>query len=290
MLIMTIREAISNATQLLTEAGIPEPRMTAQQLLAELLKKDRIYLITHSDERLEPSIANQFHVWVTQRCSGVPLQYITGHEQFYGLDFLVTPDVLIPRPETELLVQEALIRAQQPAPLIIDVGTGSGCVAITLAVHRPSSRVLALDISEAALSIARANARRHRVEDRIEFLVSDMFSALTANHMSLKADLIVSNPPYVAEHDRDTLQREVREHEPPLALFAGSDGLELHRRLLRESPTWLRPGGHLIMEMGFGQQRPMLALVDRSTWIVEALVPDLQAIERIIVLRLTSQG
>lgn len=287
---MTIREAISNAAQLLTDAGIADPRLTAQQLLAELLKKDRTYLITHSDERLEPPIVDQFQAWVMRRCSGVPLQYITGHEQFYGLDFLVTPDVLIPRPETELLVQEALIRTQQPAPLIIDVGTGSGCLAVTLAVQRPSSRVLALDISEAALGIARANARRHHVEDRIEFLVSDMFSALTANHMTLKADIIVSNPPYVAEHDRDTLPREVREHEPPLALFAGSDGLEFHRRLLTESPAWLRPGGYLIMEMGFGQYQPMIALVDRSTWVVETIVPDLQGIERIIVLRLTGQG
>lgn len=287
---MTIREAIANATQLLTDAGIAEPRVTAQQLLAALLKKDRAYLITHSDDRLEPSIADQFQTWVTQRCRGVPLQYITGHEQFYGLDFLVTPDVLIPRPETELLVQEALLRLQEPAPLIIDVGTGSGCLAITLAVHRPSCRVLALDISEAALRIARLNARRHHVEDRIEFLISDVFSGLTAKRMTTKADLIVSNPPYVAEHERDSLQREVREYEPSVALFAGSDGLAFHRRLLMESPAWLRPGGYLIMEMGFGQHQPMLELVDRSTWLIESIVPDLQAIERIIVLRLTAQG
>ncbi|MBI3949520.1 MAG: peptide chain release factor N(5)-glutamine methyltransferase [Acidobacteria bacterium] len=287
---MTIQEAIIAATRDLTEAGVEDPRTTARFLLAHLLQKDRTYLITHFDEPLDEAPLRQFQAWVGKRASGVPLQYITGHQEFYGLDFVVTPNVLIPRPETELMVEDVLERNQKPSPLIIDVGTGSGCLAVTLAVRINQSRVVALEISEPALRVARRNAQRHGAEDRILFLVSDLFSALTPEAPGIQADFIVSNPPYVSDAELDSLPREVAEHEPRTALLAGPDGLAFFRRLLAESPAFLQPGGVLILEMGFGQHTSITALVDLSTWRVEKVVPDLQGIQRTLVLRLVGKN
>jgi release factor glutamine methyltransferase len=286
---MTIRDAINAAARDLTEAGVENPRVTAQLLLAPLLERDRTYLLTHFEELLPTSTLHQFQAWVNQRASGVPLQYLTGHQEFYGLDFLVTPDVLIPRPETERIVEEVLARNQEPSPLIIDVGTGSGCLAVTLAVWLNPSRVIALDISEPALRVARLNAQRQGVEDRVLFLVSDLFSALAESESGTQADFIVSNPPYVADADLDRLPREVSQHEPHVALLAGPDGLVCYRRLLMESRTCLRPGGYLILEMGYGQHAALINLVDPSTWCVEKVVPDLQGIQRTLVLRLVGK-
>jgi release factor glutamine methyltransferase len=287
---MTIRQAIADVTKHLTDAGVDAPRTTAQLLLAHLLGKDRTYLLTHPNEPVEETIRHQFRAWASRRAGGVPLQYLIGHQEFYGLDFIVTPDVLIPRPETELVVEEVLGSSQPPAPLIIDVGAGSGCLAVTLAVHLNQARIIALDISPSALKVARLNAQRHGVEDQLLFLASDLFSALVPCQPSTTADFIVANPPYVSEAEFAGLPREVREHEPHVALIAGPDGLALHRRLLTESPAFLRPGGSLIMEMGFGQCDALVGLVEPSTWRLEKILSDLQGLPRTLVLRLVGQN
>lgn len=287
---MTLQEALQAAACQLADAGVEDPRTTAHLLLASLLTRDRTYLLTHSQDSLDPDTLRQFQTWVHQRARGVPVPYLTGHQEFFGLDFLVTPHVLIPRPETELIVEQVLARCPRPDPLIIDVGTGSGCLAITLAVRIARARVIALDISEPALKLARLNAARHGVEHRVAFLASDLLSALRIERPDARADFIVANPPYVAEAEWEQLPREVRQYEPRVALLAGSDGLALHRRLLADSPALLRPGGFLVMEMGFGQYPTLVGLVDPAVWCVEKVVLDLQGIERTFVLRLSAEN
>lgn len=282
---LTISEALRSASQRLAQAEVDAPRATAQILLAHLLGKDRTFLITHARDVLDPAVWDRFQQWVEQRAAGVPVQYLTGHQEFYGLDFLVTPDVLIPRPETELIVEEVLNRHHRPDPLIIDVGTGSGCLAVTLAVHLPQARIIALDISTAALKVARQNAQRHGVDHRIGWLVSDLLAALIDRTACGGADFIVANPPYVSTAEFHRLPREVRDHEPRLALLAGPDGLIVHRRLLQESQRCLRPGGYLIMEIGYGQCQSLTRIIDPSRWEVEKVARDLQGIERTFVLR-----
>jgi release factor glutamine methyltransferase len=287
---MTIREAIHAAARQLTDARVEDPHITAQILLAALLKKDRTYLLTHAEASLEPETLRQFQEWVKRRASGVPVQYLTGRQEFFGLDFVVTPQVLIPRPETELMVEEVLACNQKLDPLIIDVGTGSGCLAVTLAVQINRSRVIALDLSEPALKVARLNATRHGVDNRILFLTSDLLSALMIGQPSTQADFIVANPPYVADAEFESLPPEVREHEPRVALLAGPDGLAVHRRLLADSPAFLQPGGFLMLEMGFGQHAALVSFVDPTTWCVEKVGLDLQGIQRTLVLRLAAKN
>jgi len=254
-------------------------------LLAHVLQKDYLYLIARPEELLSESAWTEFVRSVERRARGEPLQYITGHQEFFGLDFLVTPDVLIPRPETELIVEAVLERAKDAEALLIDVGTGSGCLAVTLAVHLPRARVLALDISEAALAVARRNARRHGVHARIEFLASDLFSALEAMPQPPRADFIVANPPYISEAELPTLPREVRDHEPRVALIAGPDAASVQRRLFAEGPKFLKPGGYLICEMGYGQYPSLHAILDAEVWDLIEVKRDLQGIERTLVLR-----
>jgi release factor glutamine methyltransferase len=210
------------------------------------------------------------------------LQYIVGHQAFFGLEFEVTPDVLIPRPETELIVEETLrLAAHLTAPTIIDVGTGSGCLAVTLARELEDARVIATDISAAALHVARRNAERNGVAPRLAFIECDLLSGIWR-----KADFIVSNPPYIAEHEMPTLQREVRDWEPRLALTDGGDGLQFYRRLLAEAPSHLNPGGHLIFEMGYQQAETIKALVDQTVWNEPRALQDLQGIDRTLILSL----
>jgi release factor glutamine methyltransferase len=217
------------------------------------------------------------------------LQYIKGTQEFYGLDFEVNENVLIPRPETELLVETALETLKgTDSPLVCDVGTGSGCIAVSLLHARRDARALALDVSSAALEVAARNAARWRVADRIDFLVSDCFDALAPNEHAAAArfDLVASNPPYVAEDDLEGLQREVRDHEPRVALTPGGDGLSVIRRLVSESPRHLKPGGHLLLEIGFGQHERVAALVDPRVWTLLDIHRDLQGIPRTVALRL----
>ncbi|HYO91118.1 MAG TPA: peptide chain release factor N(5)-glutamine methyltransferase, partial [Pyrinomonadaceae bacterium] len=258
---LSIAEATLAATQILRRAGVPESRREAASLLAHLLGRDRTFLITHAEEEISPETLAAFRSLLERRASGEPLQYITGHTAFFKLDFEVTPDVLIPRPETELLVEAALeLLEGTDAPFVCDVGTGSGCIIISILHEREAARGLGLDISEAALEVARRNARRNKVEERLSLIPSDCFDALGETESGF--DMIVSNPPYVAEDALAGLQREVRDFEPRVALTAGEDALRIIRRIITEAPAHLRAGGHLLMEIGFDQNEAVRELID----------------------------
>ena len=275
---MTIADSLKEASQLLDAAGVPEARREAGSLLSFVIKKDRTFLISHAEDSLADSELDCFRDAVARRAEGEPLQYITGVQDFYGREFRVTPDVLIPRPETELLVEAALEVLEQ-TPVVCDVGTGSGCIAVTLLCEGEDARAVAVDVSEAALAVAEQNARRHGVNERLELKLSDCFHGFDP----ITFDLIVSNPPYVSAGALAGLQREVRDHEPLIALSPGVDGLSVIRRLLADSPAFLKPGGRLIMEIGFDQGEAVEALMDAKLWRMIELRPDLQGIPRIVV-------
>ncbi len=246
----SIAEAILQAAHELRKAGVPEPRREAGSLMGHALQRDRSFMLAHADDLITTEQEERFREYLEGRMKGKPLQYITGRQEFFGLEFEVNGDVLIPRPETELLIETALklTTGLDSAPFICDVGTGSGCIPITL-LHElrqfPASRAIALDISEAALAVAKRNAARHGVAERIEFVVSDCFAEL--DRRVAQFDLIVSNPPYVRADAIEDLQREVRDFEPRVALEAGADGLSIVRRLLKDAGGFLKPGGHLLI-------------------------------------------
>jgi release factor glutamine methyltransferase len=280
---MTIGEALREASRILQSAGVPEARREAGSLLSFVIAKDRTFLISHAEDELDQSSVDQFREAVERRAAGEPLQYISGVQDFYGREFRVTTDVLIPRPETELLVEAALGVVGNAAPFICDVGTGSGCIAVTLLCELVAARAVALDKSPAALEIAKFNAVKLSVADRAVFVVSDCFESLDSREFQF--DLIVSNPPYVSAGVLAGLQREVRDHEPLVALSPGPDGLSVIRRLLIDAPAFLKPNGYLIMEIGFDQGEKVQALVDTGVWRLLELRPDLQGIPRIVVLQ-----
>jgi len=279
---ISIADALKEATAALDRAGVAEARREASSLLSHILERDRTFLISHAEDQLDGAQWQHFEQAVVRRAAGEPAQYITGTQDFFGRAFHVTPDVLIPRPETELLVETALQVMNENA-VICDVGTGSGCIAITLLCERTDARALAVDVSEAALEVARENARRHSVKDRIDLQVSDLFAGLDASAQQFH--LIISNPPYVAANMLPSLQREVRNHEPRVALSPGEDGLTIIRRLLNEAPEFLQNNGHLIMEIGFDQGEAVQRLVDQNIWTIRDILPDLQCIPRIVVLQ-----
>jgi release factor glutamine methyltransferase len=285
---LTIAEALREAMTLLRKAGLAEPRREAGSLLTHATGRDQTFLITHADEELTAGQLSVFRSAVARRAAGEPFQYIAGRQEFYGLEFEVTPAVLIPRPETELLVETSLaLLGGTEAPAFCDVGTGSGCVAVALLHERADARGVALDVSHAALEVAARNAARHGVAGRLRLLASDCFDALRAGeHEGVRFDLVASNPPYVAEDALDGLQREVREHEPRVALTPGGDGLAVIRRLLAEAPAFLKPGGHLLIEIGFGQHEQVASLFDPAVWTLLDIHRDLQGIPRTAALRL----
>lgn len=281
---VTIAQAIVEAAFALRQAGVSEARREAGSLLAYVIARDHTFLITHADEVLAPSELTFYRELIARRAAGEPLQYITRQQEFYGLDFEVTPDVLIPRPETELLVETALdLLRDTLAPLICDVGTGSGCIPVALLRQRADARSVGLDISLPALRVAARNGARHSVRERLALIASDCFAAL--NPASAHFTMIVSNPPYVAEQDLAGLQREVREHEPRVALTPGGDGLYVIRRLVTGAPQFLIPGGHLVFEIGFNQHEKVADLIDLHTWSVLDIHKDLQGIPRTVALR-----
>ena len=280
---LSIAQAVLEATQILREAGVPEDRREAGSLLAHALDCDRGFMITHADEVLSEQATGSFREYVERRAAGEPLQYITGHQAFFNLDFEVTSNVLIPRPETELLVEIALdLLPTADQFFVCDVGTGSGCIAISILHERPSARALGIDISPLALPVAQRNAARHGVADRFRLVASDCFSAL---NISRSFSMIVSNPPYVAEAALPGLQREVREHEPRTALLAGTDGLSVIRRLLEQAPSYLVKHGYLLFEIGFDQHERVERLIDTRLWEVLDIHKDLQGIPRTVALR-----
>ncbi len=221
------------------------PRLEAEVLLAHVTRLARTTLLAHPEQPLSAEEQAHYGDLLARRAAGIPLPYLTGRVEFFGLEFVVTPDVLIPRPETEMLVERALERGPRT---VVDVGTGSGCVAVALAVRLPRARIYATDLSRAALRVAVENARRQGVADRIHFLQADLASPLRG-----PVDLVVSNPPYVAEEEWASLPESVREHEPRLALDGGPGGLRVIRRLLADAARLLRPGGVLLVEIGAGQ-------------------------------------
>ena len=253
----SLRDLLTLATDFLKRKGIESPRLDAELLLAHALGCDRMGLYLKFDKALAEEERNSFRELLRRRADRTPVAYLTGKKEFFGLAFEVTPEVLIPRPETELIVERGveILRKEVEAageeiPLIIDVGTGSGCIAIALAVFVEKARALATDLSPAALNVARRNAERHKIADRMTFLEGDLFG----NYSGPPANLIVSNPPYVAANDAATLAPEIARHEPSSALFAGPRGISVIERLLDEAPRRLRPDGTFLFEFGAGQQ------------------------------------
>jgi release factor glutamine methyltransferase len=277
---------IKEAAQILSVAGVPEARREAMSLVEHVTARDRTFIITHPQTTLATTDVRRLRQLVKHRAAGVPMQYLTGHQEFYGLDFEVTPDVLIPRPETELLVEIALGflgEAGKPA-LVCDVGTGSGCISVALLHEEANARAVGLDISTGALRVASRNAARHGVRERLRLIASDCFAALRPS--VARFTMIVSNPPYIAEDALADLQREVRDHEPRVALTPGGDGLSIIRRLVDDSPRFLERGGHLLMEIGFDQHEAVRKLIDTEVWQLLDIHKDLQGIPRTVALRL----
>ena len=259
-------------------AHTDRPHVEAELLLAHLLDQPRAYLWAHPEATLTPQQTADYAAWVQRRGAGEPLPYITGQIEFFGLTFTVTPNVLIPRPETETLVETALdwLKAH-PDSVVVDVGTGSGCIAVALAVHVPSLRLYATDISPAALQVARANAERHNVAERITFLEGDLLAPLPE-----PVHLIVSNPPYIADDEWDALPLSVQQ-EPRLALLSGADGLDAVRRLLAQAPTRLQPGGLMLVEIGERQGKAAQALAQAAFPQADvAILPDLAGKDRVL--------
>jgi release factor glutamine methyltransferase len=258
---------------LLDASGVPDPRLTAELLLCHALHCERPYLYAHPEQELREVEWIHYGRWLRERTQGKPLQYITRTQEFYGRPFAVAPGVLIPRPETELLV-ETVLQRRPGAKALVDVGAGSGIIAITLALELGTS-VVATDISPAAIKVARSNAVA--LSANVGFLVADLLTPLTDQSM----DVVVSNPPYVPRGDREGMQREVRDWEPELALFAGVTGLDIYRRLIPEAWRVLKPRGLLALELGFGQAEAVASLA--ASWDNVEIRPDLAGIARVLV-------
>jgi release factor glutamine methyltransferase len=277
---MTLREALTvAAAQLASDEHLrATATRDAELLLLHTLQIPRTTFIAHSDRELSASQRTAYEDNIDRRLHHEPIQYITGQQEFYGLTLKVTPAVLIPRPETEHLVEAVLKLLPTNKPLkIADIGTGSGAIAIALATHLPRAEITSLDISPEALAIAATNAREHNVAGRIRFLQSDLLSAL--DHEAETLDAIVSNPPYVAETDRDALHPQVRDYEPATALFAGTTGLDIYGRLIPQARNALKPGGLLALEIGHDQQDAIASLL--QTWHNLSFINDLQQIPRV---------
>ena len=283
MVPVQLKEALAQAVARLTAEHVPSPRMNAELLLRFTLGCDRAYLFAHPERELTFEEESRFEATLVERSRGVPAQYITGHQEFWGMDLIVSPAVLIPRPETEHVVEAALeVQASSARPQasgnrrIVDVGTGCGCIALALAKELPDAEIHATDISPEALEIARANAARHQLGHRIQFRQADLLEGLEGEF-----DLVVSNPPYVGESEEDMVQLEVRKFEPRTAVFAGSKGTEVIARLIPEARTALRSGGWLAMEISgtiADEVRESL-----EGWENVQMKPDLQLIPRVAV-------
>jgi release factor glutamine methyltransferase len=272
---MTAKTALLQGVGLLEDAGIAVPRLTAEVLLCHALGRERVYLFSHPEHELSDLEWLHFGRYLHERLQGKPTQYITRRQEFWGREFRVTPDVLIPRPETEHVVEAALARCRD-ARRLVDVGCGSGALAVTLQLELRAP-AWATDISPAAAAVAAANARQ--LGAAVNVVACDLMSALAPASM----DLIVSNPPYVPLTQREGLQREVRDFEPHVALFGGETGFDLYERIVADAPRVLRPGGWLIMELGFGSHERVAAML--AGWEEVETLPDLAGIPRVIAAR-----
>jgi release factor glutamine methyltransferase len=279
-----LHQRLADARRALMEAGIDadEAAIDAEVLARHALGWDRARLLTAWRDPVPAALAPAFDALLQRRLAREPVAYIVGQREFWGRDFTVTPAVLVPRPETEIIIDEAIDAARGGAATgtIVDVGTGSGCLAVTLALEFPRARVVATDISPAALDVARGNAERHGAAARITFLEADVLDGI-----DVRADLIVSNPPYVPESEGPSLPPDVARYEPHRALFGGADGFDVLRRLFAAAASRLAEQGRLVVEFGFGQEAAIRALAGATGWNVARIRPDLQGIPRTAVLR-----
>jgi release factor glutamine methyltransferase len=283
---LVLRQQIHLGELLLQKGPHPErAHLDAEALMRHALGKDKAWLIAHGNDEISDGDAALFRAFIASRNIGQPIQHILGETEFYGLPFLVSSDVLIPRPETEHLVEKIVeIVPRFPNPRIVDVGTGSGAIAIAVAHEWPGAVITAIDVSAPALKLARRNAERNGVAERIRFLPGDLLAPVADERF----DMVVSNPPYVPMGDRDSLSIEVREHEPALALFAGADGLDVYRRLIPAAFAVLEPDGFLLMEIGYGQSAPVAALLKEACFERIDFAPDLHGIPRVACGRRTA--
>jgi release factor glutamine methyltransferase len=294
--LLDVRTVLKEAMARLRAAEVPSHTLTAELLLMHALGCDRAWLYTHPENLLDPPTIERYFQLVARRTSGEPTQYLTGKQEFWGFEFEVTPAVLIPRPETEHLVEVTLDRLgrrghktgpgakDSRTPLCIaDVGTGSGCLAVALAHELQQADVLATDISDAALEVARRNAIRHGVADRIHFLQGDLLEACHPGSRGF--DLIVSNPPYIARSEANSLPREVLDHEPPAAFFSGPTGIEIYARLTEQARSRLRSGGILVLELGYSCAESVRAiLATQPRWTNVRITNDLAGIPRVLAV------
>ena len=297
---MDVRTALKQGLAQLREEHVPSFTLAAELLLLHVLGRDRTWLYAHPEEEISSADAERYFALIARRAAGEPTQHLTGKQEFWGLEFEITPDVLIPRPETEHLIEVALdrlavreLRAGRKQTLtgeglqIADIGTGSGCIAVALAKELPGATICATDISSAALAVAHRNAARHAVTDRIHFFHCNLLeglsdSPLATRHSSLLFDLIVSNPPYIGRREATTLMREVRDHEPDIALYGGEEGYELYADLIAQSAAHLGPGGLLVLELGHNTLPAVQPLLDAPLWTNVGVTNDLAGIPRVI--------
>jgi release factor glutamine methyltransferase len=278
-----IAETLKQATQILRVNEIADPRREAGLLLSLALGKNQTFLIAHPEYKLTIPEQKLFAEYLKRRAGREPYQYIAGRQEFYGLDFIVTPDVLIPRPETEMIVEMSLAILKDIAkPLFCEMGVGSGCISISILHHLKSAEADGVDCSPMALEVAEKNAIRHNVADRLTLAISN---ALDVFESAPHFDLIVSNPPYVPVEDFESLQAEVRDYEPAIALTDNSDGLSLIKKLIADSPQYLKPNGYLLIEIGFQQAQAVGRMVSFDTWRSFEILPDLQGIPRMVKLQ-----
>jgi release factor glutamine methyltransferase len=281
-----LKQALTSAVARLQAERVPSPQMNAELLLRFVLNCDRAYLFAHPERELTADEQARYDSALAERARGVPAQYITGHQEFWGMDLIVTPAVLIPRPETEHLIETVLelracelqTRTSEQRVRVVDVGTGSGCIALALAKEWPEAEIHATDISGAALEVARINAARHQLEQRIHFHQADLLAGLVPPF-----DVVVSNPPYVGESEEDQVQLEVRKYEPRSAVFAGAAGTEVIARLIPQAEVLLRPGGWLVLEISATIADEVKSLL--KTWNDVQVTADLQQIPRVIRAR-----
>jgi release factor glutamine methyltransferase len=283
-----ISETLEQATEILQASGIVEARREAKSLLAFVLDKNQTFLVAHSEYELSAEEKTRFQTVLERRASREPFQYIVGRQEFCGLEFTVTKDVLIPRPETEMMV-EAAIEILRENARFCEVGIGSGCVSVSILHKVKTASAIGLDASERALAVAERNAKAHRVLERLELKLSNVFDNLQ-NEKYEKFDLIVSNPPYISSEEMKTLQREVRDFEPHIALTDGKDGLSIVEKIIGDAPNFLKADGFLLMEIGFNQAIKVQEMFDKTIWREVGILPDLQGILRMVKAKTRDEG
>lgn len=288
----TIRSLLVEAQGSLRAAGIEQPGLEAAWLLEYVLQLPPLMQRVNAERQVSDVDYARVQALVARRANREPLQYVLGTQEFCGREFRVTSSVLIPRPESVLLVQETIRRCgQNLTAIVVDVGTGSGCLAVSVASALPETRVLAIDVSAEALTVARANMEQHGLGTRIECVQGNLLAPLAERGLVGQVDVVLSNPPYIAELDLAMLQPEVRCFEPRMALAGGPDGMDVHRRLIQQAPTYLKAGGMLLMEVGLGQAATVCREAENSGWFrIDGVLLDEGGIDRVVCLEKTAAG